>query len=710
MTPAGPASPGISNGAEAIPGANATVQQVGGMQLQPPPAQAPVTPPAPEVGEAPASDDIDLRKIIESVNIAEDLDEDELVLIGKQCREGYDEDKSSRASWEQEIEDWLKLATLHRENKSYPWPDAANIKYPLMSIAAMQFSARAYPSLVPANGQLVQAKVYGKDPDGALNQRATRVSKYMSYQVSVEMDGWEEDMDRLLMQLSITGNMYKKTWFDSSSDQIRSESISSSDLIVNYWARNLETAERVSHQYRLYKRQVDNLMKQGIFLETDLTLPSDVEGGYQDKEKDHANDVKVTPYEIIEQHTYLDLDDDGYEEPYIVTFEKTSARVLRIVARFDDKKIRKNDKGKVVYIEPTQYFTKFGFIPNPDGSFYDLGFGHLLGPLNEAVNTLTNQLTDAGTLNNLQSGFIGKGLRVRGGEYNFTPGEWKWVNSVVDDLKKQILPLPTKEPSATLLKLLELLINSGKELASVAEIFVGKMPGQNTPATTTMASIEQGMKVFTAIYKRVYKSLNKEFKKIFDLNASYLNPNTASVVLDTPIGPNDFNNKIMQIVPSADPTASSQQEQLAKAQSLLELLPLGTIDAVEATKRVLVAMEQPEWEKLMPGMSETGQARPPQQPPDPAAEQAKAKQQEMMMKSQAEQEKNKAQSQRDAEKHELEMRSAEVQAAMDAQAKQADYAHKKGISRIKMEEAEHKQKIFEAAERDKAKKSTESKK
>jgi chaperonin GroES len=292
-----------------------------------------------------------------------------------------------------------------------------------------------------------------------------------------------------------------------------------------------------------------------------------------------------------------------------------------------------NDDGDLVRIEPIQYYTKYGFVPNPNGGFYDLGFGNLLGPINEAVNTLINQQIDSGTLNNLQGGFLGKSLKLRMGEQPFKPGEWRSVASTGDDLKKQIIPLPTKEPSAVLFQLMGALITSGKELASVAEIFVGKMPGQNTPATTTMATIEQGMKVFTAVYKRVYRSLKEEFEKLFHINHTYLNPNTYAAVVDVSIGPSDFSKENYDICPGADPTAVSQTEKLLKAQGLMEMLPLGILDPVKVALRLLEAQEQPNYMELLnPQIAQTGQMPPP--PPDPKVLEIQAKQEAMQQGAQ----------------------------------------------------------------------------
>ena len=312
----------------------------------------------------------------------------------------------------------------------------------------------------------------------------------------------------------------------------------------------------------------------------------------------------------MEQHTYLDLDDDDYKEPYIVTIDEQSQKVLRIVARFDSDGIHLNDDKEIVQIDPVSYYTKYGFIPNPDGGFYDIGFGHLLGPLNESANTVINQLVDAGTLANLQSGFLGKGLRLKMGETRFQPGEWKSVNATGDDIKKQVFPMPVREPSEVLFKLLGMLLESGRELASVAEIFTGKMPGQNTPATTTNTAVEQGMKVFTAIYKRVYRAYTKEFKKLFRLNSLYdENFEKAVQVLDEPISKEDYDIKTYDVCPTADPTAVSTTQKLQKNQALLQLLPLGTINVMEATKRALEAQEQPNIAALM--------QQPPPPPPDP---------------------------------------------------------------------------------------------
>jgi chaperonin GroES len=621
------------------------------------------------------------RALVEEINIAESLDENKLNQIGEDCRRGYEIDKESRAEWEDSFDSWVKLAKQVQEERTFPWQGASNVKYPLMTTAAMQFAARAYPSLVPSNGQIVKARTIGKDMTGEKMELAHRVSMYMSYQIMHEIPYWEEEMDKMLIQLPVVGMMFKKTYWDSVKKVPISTLVSPKNLVVNYWTKNLKESERISEEIEMSARVLKERQLAKLFLDVDLgpaPLP-------EDSRASGADDT--IPYVLIEQHTFLDLDDDGYNEPYIVTFHKETGKVLRIVARYDESGIFLNEDGDLVKLEPLQYYTKFGFVPNPDGSFYDIGFGCLLGPINESVNTLINQLVDAGSLNNLQSGFLGKGLRLRMGDYGFRPGEWKAVNAVGDDLKKQIVPLPSKEPSNVLFQLMGSLISSGKELASVAEIFTGKMPGQNTPATTTMATIEQGMKVFTAVYKRIFRSLAEEFEKIYDLNATYLNPQTYAAIVDVQVGPQDFSSKY-DICPGADPTAVSQTEKLMKAQGLLELLPTGMLNPVEVIQRVLEAQEQPNWEQLLnPQVAQTGE--PPAPPPDP-------KLMEMEMKGQLEQQKIQLQGQAQAHKMELESRDKQTQLAMKAREHQMDMAHKEQMGRLQAAEAIHKQRIFSA--------------
>lgn len=636
--------------------------------------------------ETPSQDtnQIPLSKLIEQTNIAETLDQELLDKIGQEVYDGYYRDLQSKESWDRQVDEWVKLAAQIIDEKTWPWPKASNVKYPLLATAAMQFAARAYPSLVPADGKVVQFRIVGADPQGEKAIKADKLAKHMNYQLLEDMCDWEEEMDRLLIQLPIVGCLFKKTYFDPIKRRNVSRLVGPKDLVVNYWATSLDTAHRKTEILTMTENQVKSQQLAGIYLE-DAELPeppsqpqvpskSDVHGNQAPNVRDAA-----TPYIILEQHTYWDLDEDGYQEPYIITIEEQSKKVLRIVARFDSDGIRTNEDGDVICIDPVEYYTKYGFIPNPDGGFYDIGFGHLLGPINKSVNTIINQLIDAGTLANLQAGFIGKGLRLKMGEVRFQPGEWKSVNAVGDDIRKQVFPLPTKEPSEVLFKLLGLLIESGRELASVAEIFTGKMPGQNTPATTTQASIEQGMKVFTAIYKRTYRSLTKEFKKIFRLNSLYdENFEKAQLILDEPISRQDYDPKLYDVCPTADPTAVSSTQKLQKAEMLMQVVPLG-LNMDEVKKRLLEAQEQPNINALLNGPD----GQPMQPPPDPKAAEMQTKMQMEQEKHQMKQASEQLKIQMEQQRAMMEQKFMEMEKQMEMRLKEVEMQQEMKHSQMK---------------------------
>ena len=510
-----------------VPGQSGPQEMSGAPQAMPgpppdggPAAQSPQ--PDADAGQYGADQDTDPQEQLENyidyaltqANLAKKLSKSDkgkaqLADIGQEIHKGYMADEDSRKEWMKKNEEWMKLALLVRENKTFPWPKASNVKYPLLATAAMQFSARAYPALVPSDGHIVKTKIVQSDPQDQVYQAAEHVSQHMSYQVMERIPCWEENMDKLLMSMAISGVCFKKTYCDSLLGTHISSLVYPENFVVNYHAKTLEGAYRKTEILHYNDNEVlEKVNNDEEFLKVDLSPPVD---GEEEQQKRAATGEtappsdKSTPNVFLACHTFWDLDDDGYEEPYIIVIHKDTKQVVRIQARWCSDGVKKDEAGKkIIRIEPVEYFTAFPFIPNPEGSIYALGFGLLLGPLNEAVNSIINQLVDAGTLNNMQSGFLGKGLRLRMGTTSLQPGEFKVVNATAEDLQKGVFVMPTKEPSNVLLQLMKMLVTSGNQLASIAEIFVGKMPGQNTPATTTQETIQQGMAVFTAIYKRVY--------------------------------------------------------------------------------------------------------------------------------------------------------------------------------------------------------------
>ena len=555
------------------------------------------------------------------INLAQKIDQQKLDKIGQLVCEEYRQDLASRSDWEKRYEISLKLASQTVEAKTFPWKGAANIKFPLLTTACVQFSARAYPALIPGKN-IVNCRVTGFDEDGRKSRRADRISRHMSYQILEEMEEWEEDMDRMLIMLPITGTEFKKTYFDPSLGRNVSTHVLAKDLVVNYWAKSLETASRKTHHLWYTPNEIKERVNREVFLDvkigeaqtnsTSIRTTSDKIQGLNP-----PSDDEDAPHLFLEQHRWYDLDEDGYKEPYIVTVHKDTEKVVRIATRFDEDGVTKDKSGKILSIEPVEYFTKYSFIPSLDGGFYDFGWGLLLGPINEAANTTINQLLDSGTLSNMQSGFLARGIRVRGGNNSFQLGEWKTVDSTGDDLRKGIVPLPSREPSQTLFQLLGMMVESGEKLSNLTDILMGQNPGQNQPATTTMAVIEQGLKVFTAVYKRLHRSLKKEYRKIYRLNRIFLDEKEYFNVIDpnkNQIGEilrSDYKGDPTDVQPSADPNIVSEAQKIARAEALVASLQNDSpINPLEVWKRYYEAIGVQDYESLLP-------KELPEPPPDP---------------------------------------------------------------------------------------------
>jgi chaperonin GroES len=500
-----------------------------------------------------------LIKNIESRNIAVDLNENQLNRIGRNCVSGYDRDEESRYDWKKKTEEGLKIARQISEKKTYPWVGAASVKYPLIATAAIQFASRAYPQILQGS-DVVKAKIIGKVTEEK-ESRAKRVGMHMSYQLTEQMEEWEEDTDQLLTSLPVVGMYFRKTYFDPLYGRNMSISVSPLDLVINQASKSLKTTRRITEKIMLYRNDVLERENSKMF----------VDGVIEVMEKEDEEDKAEL---FLEQHGWLDLDDDGYQEPYIITLHKDSEKVCRIVARYDKDGIKVNKSGKIVRIEPVHYYTDFGFLPDPAGSYYKMGFAHLLGPINESISTTINQLLDAGHLANVQGGLLGNGVRLQGGALRIKPGEFQPVETMGGSLRDNVFPFPFKEPSNVLFQLLGLLTETGMKLAAVSETMTGEMPGQNTPATTVLAMIEQGLKVFTSIYKRVFRSLKSEYKKLYRLNRLYMDETEYITILDDELAifQKDYELKDLDIVPVADPTVSSEAQRLARAQAILNTI------------------------------------------------------------------------------------------------------------------------------------------
>jgi len=553
---------------------------------------------------------LNINKIINSPNIVDMLSERDLTTIGFNVITEFNLDTESRDQWEKRVETAMKLALQVAEAKSFPWTNASNIKFPLVTIAALQFHSRAYPALVPSQDIVkVDCNYSTSLPPEEIKQyedKNKRIEKHMSYQLLKEDQNWESEMDKVLITVPIVGCAFKKTYWDFNEDHPVSENILAKDFVVSYWTKSLKDCNRQSHVLYLSKNDVLSRQRRGIWTEDfnariqqqivgdDLAEAQDKSQGVNPPQSDPA-----TPFEFIEQHRWEDLDGDGFKEPYIITVHKDTRKVVRIVANYFDSSIKRNAKGEILSIKPESYFTKYSFIPSPDGGFYDIGFGILLGPLNESINTIINQLVDAGTMANTAGGFLSRGIKIRGGNYNFAPLEWKHVDSTGEDLAKGIYPLPVREPSNVLFTLLTTLVNYGERIVGSTDIMVGENVGQNTPAETSRTMAEQGMKVFAGIFKRIYRSLNEELRKVYRLNQLYLPEEYrfgGNAVLAS-----DYESNSTDLRPAADPHVVSDVQRIMQAETLKQTaLMVPGFNTYKVMYRYLEALKIPNIEEVLP--------------------------------------------------------------------------------------------------------------
>jgi chaperonin GroES len=563
---------------------------------------------------------MNVSDLAQETNIAELLSDDELITIGKECMDGYMRDELSRAEWLTRSAESLEAAMQILKPKSFPWANCSNVKFPLITIAALNFASKAYPALI--NGvEIVKQRVVTADPDGTITEKADRVGKHMSYQL-LEMMPWEEQTDRALIVASILGVAFKKT-IRCNSENV-SDLVMPTDLVVNYFARDLASSERVTHLFEMCKNDLYENYMAGIFLEHADNLPStqptndatDASNKIQGKE-----DTGETTYFMAEQSCFIDLDKDGYKEPYAVTFDRVTGKVYRIHARYFSNDIKYvasgKNKGKIQRIEAENYYTKVPFIPSPDGGFYDIGFGTLLNPINESVNTAINQSFDAATMATLGGGFLGRGIKIKGGESSFKPGEWKQTDSPGEELARNIVPHPSRDPSPVLLQLVQYLVGYAERISGATELESGVLPDNAKTGAVELIN-QNGQKIFNAIYKRIWRSFKEEFKKLYKLNQIYV---TNDGYLDNnqyfEITAEDYSGNPNDICPVADPNIISDSDKLRQALLVASRSETtGMYNSYEVEKRLLKSVTVPAIDQILPDPQ--GPNAPPP-PPDYAA-------------------------------------------------------------------------------------------
>ena len=559
---------------------------------------------------------------IDQINLAENYAPDVLAKLGQLVSFEYEIDENSRSDWKDKAEKAMKFATQEAEEKQYPWPKSSNVIFPLITQAAIQFNARTYPAIVQ-NRNVVKGVVWGTDkgtpatedgkpggkpkihPDGSpvwlsapgdKRKRADRVGEHMSWQLLEEMKEWEPQTDSLLMQIPIVGGAARKTYRDPMEARNRSLLVPLKNLVWNYHAPSFEDAPRHTEILTLYPHQIEEFERAEVFL-PQLYGPG---GGDDDTNSEQAQSGdEDAPHIFLEQHRRYDLDGDGYPEPYVVTIHKRSSKVVRIVARYDEDGIQTtgalteeegSDREEILKIKPVEHYTLIPFLPNPDGGSYPVGFGHLLRPLNEAINTTLNQMFDAGHLQNAGGGFVSDQLSIHSGPVGFQVGKYVRVGSKGQAIRDAVFPIPFPGPSAVLFQLLGALVKVSEGVAGTQEILAGGAEMANAPPTTILALIEQGLKVYTAIHKRIYRALKSEFDKLYRLNRLYVKENQRYQIGDEwrEVTPEDYRLG-GGVEPIADPTMITDMQKLGRAQILMGFKGDPLINQKEITTRLFDA-------------------------------------------------------------------------------------------------------------------------
>lgn len=586
-----------------------------------------------------------------TINLVSLIDKETLKKIGEDAVRHFDNDVLSYSGWNKKRKKWLEhFMNVVEEGKNYPDSHASNVAVPIVPTACIQFSARAYEALLPAKNKVKILRTGIEDMF-----RADRIEKHMNWQLDYEMEEFEESFDITLLQLPINGSAFRKTYYDNVLGRNRSINCPVEDIVVPYGCSPIEVPNRITHVIRMskedilmrsklktaYKKQSGDTIAIGLFehvegLDTDTLDLSKTPGQIADPtidtsvrdESDKIEGVQqpinqeYIPRVLLEQHVSLDLNEDGIPEQYILTVDKVTKRVLRITKR------------NYIDAENTtltvDHFTHYYFFPNPEG-YYGLGFGHILEGISDSARTVLNQIIDAGRYQILsgKSGFFNKRSGLKKGDLEFELGTLKGVDINSDDIRKAIYLFDFPGPSNVLFDVLGLLENYGTKVTTVTDSMQGQMPSSDTPASLGLATIEQGMKVFSIIHKRIHRSFHKELKKIYILNGIHtkvekyykligeeqLKWYAQNGIVVNPIS--DYTG-MMDVMPVSDPNIMSRTEQVAIAEKILTLTMQDPSTAnnpkavFEAKKAYLKALGKEESEIMMLNP-------PPPPPPDLSA-------------------------------------------------------------------------------------------
>ena len=504
-------------------------------------------------------------------NLADFLGEQVLDPLGAKMVDQYNEYKESRGDWEDTYRNGLELLGFKYERRTEPFRGASGVNHPVLAEAVTQFQAQAYKELLPADGP-VRTQIMGT-ANVAKEEQAKRVKDFMNYQIMDQMKEYEPEFDQMLFYLPLSGSTFKKVYYDSLLGRAVSKFVPADDLIVPYSANSLEDAEAVIHVIKISENELRKQQVSGFYRDIELGKPPVTQNQLQDKKLELegiSKDGQEDQYTLYEVHTNLDL--EGYEDmgedgeptgiklPYVVTVAEAGQKILSIRRNYNPQDPTK---------KKINYFVQFKFLPGT--GFYGFGLIHMIGGLTRTATAALRQLLDAGTLANLPAGFKSRGIRVRDDAQPLQPGEFRDVDAPGGNIKDQFMTLPFKGPDQTLLQLMGVVVSAGQRFAAISDMQVGDM-NQQAAVGTTVALLERGSRVMSAIHKRLYVGLKEEFKLLANVFKTYLPP---VYPYDVPgarreVKMQDFDDRI-DILPVADPNIFSQTQRISLAQSQLQL-------------------------------------------------------------------------------------------------------------------------------------------
>jgi hypothetical protein len=510
--------------------------------------------------------EIEAKEATFEENLASEIDQGELLKVSDEVLDLIKVDLDSRKEWEKTYAEGIKLLGLKMEERTEPWDGACGVFHPLLSEAVVRFQSETIISTFPASGP-VKTQIIGKvTPDKS--QAASRVQEDMNYQLTEKMPEYRSEHERLLWSLPITGSAFKKVYFDPSLNRQVAMFVPAEDIIVPYGASDLQSSPRITHRMRKTENEIRKLMSQGFYLDIDLPDPEEIRTEIEKRQNEETgiSAIKDERFTIYEVHCELDL--PGFEDtkdghttqialPYVITM-LSSGEVLAIRRNYIEEDPVKQKR---------MHFVHYIYIPGY--GFYGFGLIHLVGGFAESATSLLRQLVDAGTLSNLPGGFKSKDLRVKGDDTPIAPGEWRDVDVTGMTIKDSIIPLPYKEPSATLFNLMNTIVEEGRRFASVADLKIADMSGQ-TPVGTTLAILERTLKVQSAVQARVHVAMRHEFKLLASIVRDYTPP---IYNYETEGGPlakmSDYD--MVEVIPVSDPNASTMAQKVVQYQAALQL-------------------------------------------------------------------------------------------------------------------------------------------